>query len=206
MSLSFNRVMANAIYGDGVRIIPGEVVGNVNPYIEWIKWLSYVPEFQKERIDELSSKTIDEVTLEDLDELRAYKSQIRMLELFKVYGTSEISKEEYMEVCDFMENQSINKLMLSKLSSEELEYAKDQIQHFSQVPNEELSKKVSMEKKEENYDKLSMADSYVLHIISRVDFTRSLKRLSEEISCQIKENNAMRQKSLYYAANPYKKG
>ena len=201
--MSFNRMMTNMMAGSGVKIIHGEVIGNVDPYIEWIKWLSYVPEFQKARIQKLNSKVVEELTLEELDEVRAYKSQIRMLELFKRYGTDQISKDEYMEVYDFMVNQSINKLMLSKLSSKELKYAKDQIQHFSQISSEELREKVNAEQKKDNYENLSMVDSYVLHIISRVDFTRNMTRLYSEIEAQLRENDAMMQRSLYYAANPY---
>ena len=201
--MSFNRIMANIMAGSDTKIISGEIIGNVDPYIEWIKWLSYLPEFQKARIQELNSKIVEELTLEELDEIRAYKSQIRMLGLFKIYGTSEISKKEYMEVYDFMVNQSIDELMLSKLSSGELRYAKDQIQYLSQIPSEELRKKVNEEQKADNYEKLSMVDSYVLHIVSRVDFARSIARLNSEIEAQLRENDAMRQRSLYFAANPY---
>ncbi len=155
------------------------------------------------RIQELNSKIVEELTLEDLDEIRAYKSQIRMLDLFKIYGTSEISKKEYIEIYDFMVNQSIDELMLNKLTSEELRYAKDQIQYFSQIPNEELRKKVNEEQKADNYEKLSMVDSYVLHIISRVDFARNMTKLNREIEAQLRENDAMRQRSLYFSSNPY---
>ncbi len=203
--MSFNRVMVNMMAGSDVKIIHGEVIGNVDPYIEWIKWLSHVPEFQKVRIQELNSKRVEEMTLEEKDELRAYKSQIRVLGLFKIYGTGEISKDEYMEVYDFMVNQSIDELMLSKLSSEELRYAKDQIQYFSEIPSEELREKVNEEQKTDNYEHLSMVDSYILHIISRVNFARSMAKLNSEIEAQLRENDAMRQRSLYYAANPYTK-
>ncbi len=203
--MSFNRIMANIMAGSGTKIISGEIIGNVNPYIEWVKWLSYLPDFQKARIQELNSKIVEELTLDELDEIRAYKNQIRMLNLFKIYGTSEISKKEYMEVYDFMLNQSIDELMLSKLSSEELRYAKDQIQYFCQIPNEELRKKVNEEQKADNYEKLSMVDSYVLHIVSRVNFARNMARLNNEIEAQLRENDAIRQRSLYFAANPYMK-
>ena len=193
--MSFNRVMAKMMAGSDIKIVHGKVIGNIEPYIEWIKWLSYVQKFQKARIQELNSKRIEEMALEELDELRIYKSQIRMLELFKKYGTSEISKDEYMEVYDFMINQSINELMLSKLTLEELKYAKDQIQYFSQIQSEELSKKVNDEQKTDNYENLSMVDSYILHIISRVNFVRSMSKFNREIKAQLRENASMRKKS-----------
>ena len=201
--MSLNRIMANMMAGSNAKIISGEIIRDVDPYIEWIKWLSYVLEFQKARIQKLNSKTVAELTLDELDEIRAYKRQIRMLSLFKIYGTSEISKKEYMEVYDFMVNQSIDELMLSKLSSGELRYAKGQIQYFSQIPSEKLRKKVNEEQKADSYEKLSMVDSYVLHIVSRIDFARNMARLNSEIEAQLRENDAMRQRSLYFAANPY---
>ena len=200
--MSFNRTMANIMAGSGVKIIHGEIIGNVNPYIEWIKWLSYVPKFQQSRIIELNSKKIEDMSIEELDEVRNYKNQKRMSKLFKIYGSSDISKEEYMEVYNYMENQSIDELMISKLTSEELKYAREQIQHYSQISKEELSKKVKTEQKEDNYKNLSMVDSYILHIISRINFARSLVELDRNIEARLSENDTMRQKSLYYAANP----
>lgn len=201
--MSFNRMMAKMMSGGNVKVIHGEVVGNVNPYIEWIKWLSYIPEFQQLRMQELNCKSIDNASLEELDEIRKYKNQSRILSLFKIYGTSEISKKEYMEVYDFMVKHSIDDLMLSKLSVEELKYAREQIQHFSEVSNEELRQKVKSEQNIDSYKNLSMVDSYILHIISRINFARSMIELDEEIKARINANDVMRQKSLYYAANPY---
>ncbi len=203
--MSFNRIMANMLANSGAKIIHGEVTGNVDPYIEWIKWLSYVPEFQKTRIQELNSKTAGELSLEELDEIRAYKSQAQMLELFKIYGTNKISKDEYMKVHDFMLNQLIDELMLSKLSQNELKYAKEKIQYFSQISSEELRKKVDEEQKADNYENLSMVDSYVLHIISRVDYARNMKKLDSEIKVRLEANEAISHRSLYYANNSYVK-
>ena len=183
--MRFNKIMANMMASSGVKIVCGEIIGNVNPYIEWIKWLSYVPKFQKKRIQELNSKTVEELTFEELDEIRTYKNQIRMLGLFKIYKTDKISKDEYMEVYDFMVNRSIEELMLSKLSLEELRYAKDQIQYFSQISSKELRKKVNEEQKADNYEKLSMKDAYILHIISRINYKRSIEKLDSEIKVYI---------------------
>lgn len=201
--MSLNRVMASMMAGSNVKMIHGEVTRNVDPYMEWTKWLSYVPEFQKERIQELNSKRMEEMTLEEVEELEKYKNQNRMLGLFKIYSTSKISKDEYMEVYDYMANQSIDELMLSKLSSEELKYAKDQIQYFNQIPREELRKKVTEEQKADNYENLSMVDSYVLHIISRINYAKSIPQHNRELEAQLSENDMMRKRSIYYTANPY---
>ena len=46
----FNREMAMLMAGTGSMAIHGKTIGNVSPYIEWIKWLSYTPDFQKKKI------------------------------------------------------------------------------------------------------------------------------------------------------------
>ncbi len=203
--MSFNKVVANMMAGSNIKIIHGEVVGNANPYIEWIKWLSYIPKFQEVKLQEVSSKKVEELTGEEIDELNTYKRQNRMLKLFKLYGTKEISKDEYMEVYNFMVNQSIDELMLSKLTIEELRYAKSQIQYFSEIASEELRKKVNEERKADNYENLSMVDSYILHVISKISFAKSIIELDRKIEAQVRENAAMRERSLYYAVNPYTK-
>ena len=46
-----------------------------------------------------------------------------------------------------------------------------------------------------------MIDSYILHIISKVDYARSMEKFDREIKTYKEENEVMRQRSLYYAAN-----
>lgn len=94
----FNRQMAKMMSGTKTKVICGEVMGNIDPLTEWIKWLSYTPDFQKKRINELQNKKVIELSLSELDELRENLYQKRMLDLIKIYGTEQISKDEYMEV------------------------------------------------------------------------------------------------------------
>lgn len=202
---NFNRIMAKemARMGGKVKIIHGNVIGNISPDIEWIKWLSYEPEFEKKRIEYFDSKKISELSYEELEEASRYSRNKIFARLFKIYGTSECSEEDYMKVYDYMCNESIEKLMLSKLTSEELRYAKQEITRLSEVSKEQLSAKVNEEQKPERYEQLSMADSYILHIISDIDYARSISSLNREIEAQLEQNDIMRQRSLYYASNSY---
>lgn len=202
---NFNRIMAKemARMGGKVKIIHGNVIGNISPDIEWIKWLSYEPEFEKKRIEYFDSKKISELSYEELEEASRYSRNKIFARLFKIYGTSECSEEDYMKVYDYMCNESIEKLMLSKLTSEELRYAKQEITRLSEVSKEQLSAKVNEEQKPERYEQLSMVDSYILHIISDIDYARSISNLNREIEAQLEQNDIMRQRSLYYASNSY---
>ena len=203
--MNFNRMMARemAKIGGKVKIIHGNVVGNVSPNIEWVKWLSYEPEFEKKRIEYFDSKKISKLSLEELEEASRYSRNKVFARLFKIYGTSECSEEDYMKVYNYMCNESIEELMLSKLTSEELRYAKQEITRLSKVSKEQLSAKVREEQTPEKYEQLSMVDSYILHIISDIDYARSMANLNRRIDAQLEQNEIVRQRGLYYASNPY---
>lgn len=205
--MGINRIMAKemAKIDSNVKISTRNVIGNISPDIEWLKWLSYEPEFEKKRIEYFDSKKISELSLEELEEVTRYSRNKVFAKLFKVYGTSECSEEDYMKVYDYMCNESIEELMLSKLTSEELQYAKKEITRLSNVPKEQLSVKVRKEQTPEKYEQLSMADSYILHLISNINYARSLADLNGRIEAQLEQNESMKQKSLYYASNPYRK-
>ena len=200
----FNRIMTKEMIKMGVncKIIPGNTIGNVSPIIEWIKWLSYEPEFEKKRIEYLDSKK-SELSYEEIEEVTNYNRNKNFAELFMVYGTSECSQEDYMRVYDYMCNESIEELMLKKLTSEELKYAREEITRLSNVSKEQLSAKVKEEQRREKYEQLSMVDSYVLHVISDINYTRSLNDLNNEIKAQIDQNRAVGQKSLANSSNSY---
>lgn len=98
-----------------------------------------------------------------------------------------------MEVYDYMD----------KLSSEELLYAKEEILRLSTISQNEVMEKINEEQKEEAYMNLSMVDSYILYIISDINYRKSLPNLNREIQVQLERNDVMRQKSLCYSSNPY---
>lgn len=198
--MNFDREMTKIMASNGAKIIHGENIGNVDPYIEWIKWLSYIPEFEKKRIEYFDTKKISELTYEELEEACRYSRNKIFAKLFKIYGTTECSEEDYMKVYDYMCSESIEKLMLSKLTTEELQYATQEITKLSKVSKEQISAKLSEEQKPEKYEQLSMADSYILHIISKINFARSLDELDSNIEARLKENDVMKNKSYYYAA------
>ena len=69
--------------------------------------------------------------------------------------------------------------MLNKLTADEICYAKEEILKLSEIPEEQLRAKVKEEQQQVKYAQLSMADSYILHIISNIDYARDMKKLSK---------------------------
>lgn len=193
-----NPRIVNLLKDGKPKIIHGNITNIEFSWIEWIKWLSYEPEFQKLRKQSLNSKMVKDLSIDELDEIRKYKKQEEMAKLFKMhYENKEISESQYIEIYNFMANESIENIMITKLSSEELSYVKNEINRFSQIPNNELKEIIKNMIKTENYEALSMPESYILHIISKIDFERSIGKLDREINSQIATNNVMKIKNQY---------
>lgn len=189
--------------GSQVKFIYGNVFGNIPPIIEWIKWLSYEPEFEKNRIEHLISKGINNLSYEEINELNYYMKRKRMAQLFKKYDNMECSKEEYMEVYDYMSNESIINLMSSKLTRDEIQYAKEEITRLIELSNEELNEKIKIESQKNYYLNLSMVDAYILHIIDRIIYVRNMNEFNNRLNWQLYSNAIMRQRSIFRKRNTH---
>ena len=202
---SINRIIAKALAksNGNIKIVHGNVVGNIAPDVEWRKWLSYESEFEKNRIRILEARKNSELSFEEVEELRKYRRNRMFAELFRLYEIRKCSYEEYMMVYDFMCTESIEELMLNKLSLDELSYAKDEIVRLSKVSKEDLEFKVKEAQKIENYDKLSMVDAYILHVISNIKYARNMLDSDKQLRSELERNNVIRCRSLYYAYKSY---
>ncbi len=194
---NISKIMAKELNKSGsqVKFIYGNVFGNIPPIIEWIKWLSYEPEFEKNRIEHLNSKGSNNLSYEELNELDHYMKRKRMAQLFKKYDCKECSKKEYMEVYSYMSNESIITLMLDKLTVQEIKYAEEEIKKLITGSSEELTKKIKVESQKENYLYLPMVDAYILHIIDRINYVRNMNEFNNRLNWQLDSNVIMRQKS-----------
>ena len=202
---SLNQILAREMSKSKGRasIVPRYDGGNVSPYLEWKKWLSYVPEFERKRIEYFDSKKISELSYDELEEASRYRKNQIFAELFQVYGTSECSKENYMMVYNYMSNESILELMLSKLTSEELYHAREEIEKLSSLSKEELNAKVKREQRAGVYNRLSMVDSYILHLLSNVNCARNISSVNKQFVAELERNTAIRQRTLCYSKDSF---
>ena len=68
---------------------------------------------------------------------------------------------------------------------------------------DDLIEKVKEAQKIENYDKLSMVDAYILHVISNIKYARNMSDSDKQLRGELERNNAIRCRSLYYAYKSY---
>ena len=187
----------------GAKIRPSMRIG-VNPHPEWLKWLSYIPEFEKNKLEELKSKKVEDLEIEELEFLLKYKENKKMAKLFEIIINSKGTKEEELEVYDYKKSHSINDLMLSKLTKEELEYVKEKItEYINNFSKEEIREKVENEIKDEVYKDLSMVDSYILSSLARENYRTSLLELDKQIEIAHRQNDYMLTKSWENASKKY---
>ena len=83
---------------EGGKIVPHD--DSFNLYMEWVKWLDYVPTFEQEKINKLIKKK--NKTSEEYRKVGNYYYYKKMAELFKEYGTKNMDMEAYEEVLMFM--------------------------------------------------------------------------------------------------------
>ena len=56
--MDYDRIIVEQMAKAGCKLIPKNTVGSISPDIEWIKWLSYEPEFEKSRMKYFDSKKV----------------------------------------------------------------------------------------------------------------------------------------------------
>lgn len=169
MNNDFNREMAK-IHFEIYNKSPLIKRGGSFGLAEWIKCLSY----------------------------NSTEEEKRMVKLFYKYIKQQCSKDEFFEVYDYMNN-SIEDLMNSKLTKEDIKIAKEKMDELKKLSDEELSKKIEEEKNEDNYFNLSMIDAYVLHMIIKIDNLRTKIEFQKRLDLYDKENTAIAALSRVYS-------
>jgi len=197
--MGLEDIMMNDICDDDFKIVMSDVFGVINPYKEWIKWLSYYSDDTKNKLNEIINKPNEKLSYDEMREYEKFREELKALVLLNRYLDDNLTNSQYKFLLDFMCNESIEEYMKSKLSKEELESAKEKINKYSNVPKAILNDKIMNEKNEEVYDNLSMEDAYVLHMISKINHQRNLEELDDDIRIQNEKNNRIIQKSNIYS-------
>lgn len=72
----------NVLEECGITPLIEHKLGSIEPIMEWTKWLSYIPEFEKNKIDMLRTKKTTDLSLEECKFLIKFEEQTKMLRLF----------------------------------------------------------------------------------------------------------------------------
>lgn len=156
-----------------------ENVSSISIEQEWLKWLSYKPAFETEKIAYIKQKKVEDVTHEDVDYLASNKNDTIFAEAFRQYFNylegkpNTYNSEKQNQVCACLER-SLTGYMTQKLTKEELKQAKAELRQSQNMPLEDI--KIKVENYEQNYDNLSMVDSFIFHILSKYYYKQEYER------------------------------
>ena len=174
-------------------------------YKEWIAWLNYEPEFEKQRKKYLMSRKFEELNASEQIELSHYIKYQTYADLFNKYETNTCTQEEYIKVCNFMKIESLEDLIISKLTAEELNYVKSEINRIENLSLTDFESEYRKLRDLHFNEQLTMTERYVYYLSSRIAAYRNNIRVENEISVQLKGNENMRYRSYIYSQNPYRK-
>lgn len=174
-------------------------------YKDWIAWLNYEPEFEKQRKNYLMSRKFEELNESEQIELSHYIKYQTYADLFNKYETNTCTQEEYIKVCNFMKIESLEYLIISKLTAEELNYVKSEINRIENLSLTDFESEYRKLRDLHFNEQLTMTERYVYYLSSRIAAYRNNIRVENEISAQLKGNENMRYRSYIYSQNPYRK-
>ena len=134
--------------------------------VEWYKWLNYESETEKERIALINSKSASEITHEDIDFLKRQKQLPHIKETLENYLlTGKYDEEDWDTISICKENDHLlEKVMIDKLTKEELLKAKEKLLNYESESLDKLSDIVK--DLEDNYASLSYVDAFAFHYLS----------------------------------------
>ncbi|MBQ6404499.1 MAG: hypothetical protein IJJ63_00465 [Bacilli bacterium] len=162
---------------------------------EWLRWLEYIPREQKEKYDRLKLKG-NSLTKGEKRWLNQIELEARVASYIR--STEKLTYEQAYELKKYMDKASIDRLIARKLTNEE--YALGQkiayniIEEFGEYDLEDLYHEVM-----EYYDDLDMVQTFAFREFGKVAINRSCERKAKMLAKQIRDNDAMRARSIIEA-------
>ena len=188
------------IYGKGIwnrnKKIPLEV--------EWDKWLRYESEIEKEKVALIHSKSIDEITHEDIEFLKRKKTSSQTQEVLKQYLLDGKFTEETWPVIEMCKTNSslLEKIMIDKLTKEELLEAEKKLSDYKQIKELDTLGEI-VNNFENSYDDLSYVDAFVFHYLADyyyyINYRVGMQAANEAYSRRALRNDKIRHDSYVYA-------
>lgn len=126
-----------------------------NPIDIWIKFTNYLKSDEKALLEKLGNKSLDSIQISEINEYSKIKNQFMISELFLKYKNC--SKEEYDIVTRFMDSMSLQTLIKTKLTEDEIELASKAISKLKTI--EQLEEYIESQPKK--FEELNAYESYI---------------------------------------------
>ena len=147
---------------------------------EFDKWLNYFSDEQKQRIDYLCGKEIEDLTKSEVEEIINFKNDMYLASIANNFENENTSLDDRLKYLKFTKQSNLEDLIRRKLTVEGFNLAKEKANKLiSELSYYDLSEYASSQK--EDFDNLSMIDTLVLRLISKKINAISSKKGLEEI-------------------------
>lgn len=148
-----------------------------NPIDIWIKFTSYLKPDETALLEKLENKSLDSIQISEINEYSRIKNQLMISELFLKYKNKNCSKEEYDIVTRFMDSISLQTLIKTKLTEDEIELASKAISKLKTI--EQLEEYIESQPKK--FEELSAYESYVLLKAKEKIYNLKQRKVKEQI-------------------------
>lgn len=151
---------------------------NVNSDIDiWIKFTSYLKPDETALLEKLENKSLDSIQRSEISEYSRIKNQLMISELFLKYKNKNCSKEEYNIVTRFMDSMSLQTLIKTKLTEEEIELASKTISKLETI--EQLEEYIESQPKK--FEELNAYESYIFLLAKEKIYNLKQRKTKEQI-------------------------
>ena len=181
---------------------------DINGAVQFYKWLSYMPDFYKKYIDNISSKSVDNLSIQELCDYTDFKKQQKVIKELEQFFTDEWFLADIDLIEDFINKHSLYDIKKSKLTDEEYQDVISRIRRKHGNVSESTIAMISDGFKllnldshdKELYDNLSMLDAFIFDFENNLDFDRSLQAMNEDCKERVKRNENTRAHSWISAS------
>ena len=158
-----------------------EEYANLNNELDiWIKFTSYLKPDEKALLEKLENKSLDSIQRSEINEYSRIKNQLMISELFLKYKNKDCSKEEYGIVTRFMDSMSLQTLIKTKLTEEEIELASKTISKLETI--EQLEEYIELQQK--NFEELNAYESYIFLLAKEKLHNLNQDKVREQIKIE----------------------
>ena len=154
---------------------------NVNSDIDiQIKFTSYLKPDETALLEKLENKSLDSIQRSEINEYSRIKNQLMISELFLKYKNKNCSKEEYDIVTRFMDSMSLQTLIKTKLTEEEIELASKTISKLETI--EQLEEYIESQQKK--FEELNAYESYIFLLAKEKIYNSKQRKTKEQIKIE----------------------
>lgn len=166
-----------------------------------LKLLSFNSDTENERINEVAKKLPSNITKEDIEYFNRYKNIQKYLEILVKYKQQNNLTREDWEILNECLYENLEKIILDKLSKEELLKLKEKLNEYCKTSMERL--KIIILEYEKKYDDLNLQDASIYYFLSSFYYQKkyiiTTHQMNKEFYERMKKYGSILVASKYYA-------